>query len=76
MMDSLDIIASCCLEIGILTRVFKGPMVLWLPYPIFGLCTYFMMVNSAYFVKSTPPRAFSISILYLAGMLQTYYRCA
>ena len=27
------------------------------------------MVNSAYFVKSTPPRAFSVSSQYFAGML-------
>ena len=29
------------------------------------------MVGSAYFVKSTPPRAFSISFQYFADMLQT-----
>ena len=27
---------------------------------------------SAYFVKSTPPRPFSVSFKYFAGMLQTY----
>ena len=27
-----------------------------------------IMANSAYFVKSTPPRAFSESFLYFAGM--------
>ena len=30
------------------------------------------MTHSAYFVKSTPPRAFSVSLLNFAGMLQTY----
>ena len=30
------------------------------------------VVGSAYFVKSTPPRAFSVSFQYLADMLQTY----
>ena len=28
--------------------------------------------DSAYFVKSTPPRAFSVSFLFFADMLQTY----
>ena len=35
-------------------------------------CLYSIMVGSAYFVKSTPPRAFSVSFQYFADMLQTY----
>ena len=30
------------------------------------------MVNSAYFVKSAPPRAFSVSFKCMVGMLQTF----
>ena len=37
-----------------------------------SLYMYSIMVGSAYFVKSTPPRAFSISFQYFADMLQTY----
>ena len=48
----------------------------FLTLPIFNHCTYWLMGNSAYFVKSTLPRAFSILIWYLAGMLQTYCICA
>ena len=33
------------------------------------------MVDSAYFVKSTPLRAFAESIQYFADMLQTYWMC-
>ena len=33
---------------------------------------YTIMVGSAYFVKSTPPRAFSISFQYFADMFHTY----
>ena len=35
-----------------------------------------IMTDSAYFVKSTPLRAFSVSFLIFAGMLPTYRRCA
>ena len=34
------------------------------------------MVDSAYFVKSTPLRAFTGSFHHFADMLQTYWRCA
>ena len=34
------------------------------------------MVDSAYFVKSTPLRVFIGSFQHFAGMLQTYWRCA
>ena len=37
-----------------------------------AFCLYSIMVGSAYFVKSTPPRAFSVSFQYFADMLQTY----
>ena len=33
---------------------------------------YTIMVGSAYFVKSTSPRAFSISFQYFADMFHTY----
>ena len=38
----------------------------------FDHCLYTIMVGSAYFVKSTPPRAFSISFQYFADMFHTY----
>ena len=44
----------------------------FLTYQIFYNCLYSIMVGSAYFVKSTPPRAFSVSFQYFADMLQTY----
>ena len=34
------------------------------------------MVDSAYFVKSTPLRAFTGSFQHFADMLKTYLRCA
>ena len=39
---------------------------------IFDHCLYTIMVGSAYFVKSTTPRAFSISFQYFADMFHTY----
>ena len=39
-------------------------------------CTYYVMDDSAYFVKSTPPRVFSVSFYYFACTLQIYLRCA
>ena len=39
---------------------------------IFLTIAYTTMVGSAYFVKSTPPRAFSISFPYFADMFHTY----
>ena len=38
---------------------------------IFDHCLYAIVVGSAYFVKSTPPRAFSISFHYFADMFHT-----
>ena len=39
---------------------------------IFDHCLYTIMVGSAYLVKSTPPRAFSISFQYFVDMFHTY----
>ena len=39
---------------------------------IFDHFLYTKMVGSAYFVKSTPPRALSISFQYFADMFHTY----
>ena len=39
---------------------------------IFDNCLYTIMVGSAYFVKSTPPRAFGISFQYFADLFHTY----
>ena len=39
---------------------------------IFDHCLYAIMVGSAYFVKSTSPRAFSIPFQYFADMFHTY----
>ena len=39
---------------------------------IFDNCLYTIMVGSAYFVKSTPPRAFIFSFQYFADMFHTY----
>ena len=36
----------------------------------------FHSTDSAYVVKSTPPRAFNVSFKYIAEMIQTYCRCA
>ena len=36
---------------------------------------YLIMVNSAYFVKSTPPRAFSVSFKCMVGMLDILKMC-
>ena len=48
----------------------------FLTLPIFDRCTYGLMGNSAYFVKSTPPRAFSVAFEYFADILQTCCKCA
>ena len=37
---------------------------------------YILMVGSAYFVKSTPPRAFSVSFKFFVDSFQIYFRCA
>ena len=39
---------------------------------IFLTIAYTIIVDSAYFVKSTPPRAVSISFQYFADMFYTY----
>ena len=39
---------------------------------IFDHCLYTIMVGSAYFVESTPPRAFTISFQYFADMFHSY----
>ena len=39
---------------------------------IFDHCLYTIMVGSVQFVKSTPPRAFSISFQYFVDMFHTY----
>ena len=39
---------------------------------IFDHCLYTIMVGSAFFVKSTPPRAFTISFQYFADMFRPY----
>ena len=39
---------------------------------IFDHCLYTIMVGSAKFVKSTPPRAFSVSFQYFADMFYTF----
>ena len=33
------------------------------------------MVGSAYFVKSTPPRAFSVSFKFFVDLFQIYFGC-
>ena len=41
------------------------------------LCHFVIMTDSTYFVKSTPLGAFTVSVLiFFAGMLPTYRRCA
>ena len=39
-------------------------------------CFKYWLHDSAYFVKLTPLRAFSVSFQYFVHMLQTYSRCA
>ena len=39
-------------------------------------CLYTIMVGSAYFVKSTPPRAFNVSFRFFVDLFQIYFRCA
>ena len=39
-------------------------------FPTNAQCTYWIMAYSAYFVRSTPPRVFSLSF----DTLQVYYR--
>ena len=46
---------------------------------IFEHCLYTIMVGyiiSAYFVKSTPLRAFSVSFKFFVDLFQIYFRCA
>ena len=44
--------------------------------PFLDHCLYTIMVGSAYFVKSTPPRAFSVSFKFFVDLFQIYFRCA
>ena len=44
----------------------------FLAYSILYYCAYCIMADSAYNVKSTPPRVFSVSFLNFAVMLYTY----
>ena len=37
---------------------------------------YTIMVGIAYFVKLTPPRAFSVSFKFFVDLFQIYFRCA
>ena len=43
---------------------------------IFEHCLYTIMVGSAYFVKSTPLRAFSVPVKFFVDLFQIYLRCA
>ena len=43
---------------------------------IFDHCLYTIMVGSAYLVKSTPLRAFSVSFKFFVDLFQIYFRCA
>ena len=43
---------------------------------IFEQCLYTIMFGSAYFVKSTPLRAFSVSFKFFVDLFQIYFRCA
>ena len=43
---------------------------------IFDNFLYSIMVGSAYFVKSTPPRAFIVYFQFFADLFQIYCRCA
>ena len=44
--------------------------------PFLDHCLYTIVVGSAYFVKSTPPRAFSVSFKFFVDLFQIYFRCA
>ena len=64
--ESFRILIKFCFKLYLF--IFHGLQSLHQPWRI--------MVDSAFFVKSTPLRAFTGSFQHLTDMLQTYWRCA